>query len=599
LPPKIWTAWPLPADEVPRTGEQIGPTYLGARDTLRREEEAEPSHEIEDVLTSITLRLAKEAFHMRDWEEEEELPVGAMKGEADVDIDASKLDKHETGSGNEEESQHNSDADENGDQDQVAPLPPQDFRSSENVMHQTGWSQMDIDDDALPSGSEVGSSESELLENLPSREEILKRPEPPVLQPIITADDEKSRKLLHPTVRNTLSRLDELLMAMHHTRQSCFRYGSESDSQSEHDGAVVDDSDDGKKTGGNSRSSSKGPKRAVGRPRNIYDVSATVIEVSAHAGPDLTTQEPKKSKRGRPKQIHTPLEGETNTEMLVRIARKQKKPIRFIPLAPPDEQSSSPLKLSPSRSRRRSSSPSQSKVLLRLGLRDWSEVMGTAALVGYSPDVIARATQRCASLFGEGMKMRHLDLNSKENTDLVINYVPDAIPDLPVSENSGNESGDITIAIKHQKFRRRPSRKVGPLAVKSEPETPEDSSAENKFWCPYHDCIRHLQGFKRSDHVRSHLKRAHKLSNADVDKALQGSDDEIENGLHVDGFLKPLKKRPWRGLDGGRRSRSISTARKGRSKVVSEDDNEDESEFWDSAEDNTGREGDGKESKVE
>lgn len=46
--------------------------------------------------------------------------------------------------------------------------------------------------------------------------------------------------------------------------------------------------------------------------------------------------------------------------------------------------------------------------LARLGLRDWSDVLGTAAVVGWDSDVLARAGQRCARLFGEGMGFRTL-----------------------------------------------------------------------------------------------------------------------------------------------------------------------------------------------
>ena len=43
-----------------------------------------------------------------------------------------------------------------------------------------------------------------------------------------------------------------------------------------------------------------------------------------------------------------------------------------------------------------------------LGLRDWKDVIGAAAMAGFSAATIARATQRCADIFREGMDIRTL-----------------------------------------------------------------------------------------------------------------------------------------------------------------------------------------------
>ena len=41
-----------------------------------------------------------------------------------------------------------------------------------------------------------------------------------------------------------------------------------------------------------------------------------------------------------------------------------------------------------------------------LGLRDWSDVLGMAAVTGWNDDIVARASKRCAELFGENMLFR-------------------------------------------------------------------------------------------------------------------------------------------------------------------------------------------------
>ena len=60
---------------------------------------------------------------------------------------------------------------------------------------------------------------------------------------------------------------------------------------------------------------------------------------------------------------------------------------------------------SPSTSRGRSSTraPKRKK---KLRLRDWSDVIGLAAMKGFPPEVIARASERCAKLFDENMMFR-------------------------------------------------------------------------------------------------------------------------------------------------------------------------------------------------
>ncbi|KAJ5308970.1 hypothetical protein N7508_004349 [Penicillium antarcticum] len=44
----------------------------------------------------------------------------------------------------------------------------------------------------------------------------------------------------------------------------------------------------------------------------------------------------------------------------------------------------------------------------RLKLRDWSEVMGLASMMGFPSDVIMRTSKRCADLFGEDLEFRTL-----------------------------------------------------------------------------------------------------------------------------------------------------------------------------------------------
>jgi len=63
---------------------------------------------------------------------------------------------------------------------------------------------------------------------------------------------------------------------------------------------------------------------------------------------------------------------------------------------------------------------------MRIGLRDWSDVLGIAALQGWDGVVIDAAAKRCAALFGEGMDFRVLGAEGEEGEkEVVLRYGPE------------------------------------------------------------------------------------------------------------------------------------------------------------------------------
>ncbi|KAL6716755.1 hypothetical protein ACLMJK_006323 [Lecanora helva] len=82
---------------------------------------------------------------------------------------------------------------------------------------------------------------------------------------------------------------------------------------------------------------------------------------------------------------------------------------------------------------------------VRLGLRDWSEILGFASLVGWDPNVVNRAAARCASLFGEGMTFRTLKegyADFTECTYLPNENKPSRRPHNSAIENHSDSEGD-------------------------------------------------------------------------------------------------------------------------------------------------------------
>ncbi|EEP77895.1 predicted protein [Uncinocarpus reesii 1704] len=121
----------------------------------------------------------------------------------------------------------------------------------------------------------------------------------------------------------------------------------------------------------------------------------------------------------------------------------------------------------------------------RLGLRDWSDVLGIASMAGWSDPAVMRAARRCADLFEQNMVFRRLDegkvqLEQAEDGTAVWNYV----------ESGEDEDG---------------------LTVEDDQPTSKyiDKPRDYELFCPVEECKRHKQGFSRKWNLDQHLKKKH------------------------------------------------------------------------------------------
>ncbi|KAG4439541.1 hypothetical protein IFR05_004981 [Cadophora sp. M221] len=477
-PPKGWTAWPLPPEDVPRTGEQIGPTKPFEDYTFKAEEDDAPSRELEDILVGVTLKFAKERFESRD-EAEEKISKDKGKEKATAVLD----------------------------------------------------------DDMDSSGSEYHdpSNAKPVIKEAPKSSQAETQ-----MKPVVSADDERSRELLCPSIRHTLSKLDEVLMALHHARKTCHRY-SHSEAGTTDDESVAD-------TTFSEQGQDSPTKRPQGRPRkfaNLPNRSKTDTDPFVDLKPRKIDQadlfRTKTTNRGRPKKVYERLEGETQQEYLVRIAKIQKK---SLPVFAPPVEIKPPKSPSPRRGRERSKSVPARRATSeelrvsrrkKLGLRDWSEVLGVAALVGFDSEVLDRAARRCADLFGEGMvltKMAEVPFAEREGKDEVVRYVPELIPDfgddamvdLSSSDEDGGSESDA---------------RSGP-DIKPGIRTTSNRTMQLVF-CPIPACPRRIQGFKDLYAMKRHLQLGHKIQKEDIEDHILPSDEEMDGAVHIDGFLKPVK----------------------------------------------------------
>jgi len=461
---------------VPRTGEQIGPPKPFEEYTFKAEEDGAPSQELEDVLMAVTLKLAKERFESRKEALEEayiDKKEGKGKGKAKV-------------------------------------IPGDEMDSSASEYHDSS-----VDEDPIVKKTSQ-SAQPEMR-----------------IRPVVSADDERSRDLLRPSIRHTLSRLDEVLVALHHARKTCHRY-SHSEAGTTDDESVAD-----------TNHSEQGPdspsKRPVGRPRKFADLptrSKADIDPESQKLDQADLLRAKTTHLGRPKKVYERLEGETQEDYLVRVARLQKK---TLPVFAPPAEVKEPKFPSPSRGRGRSRSAPAKRATSeelresrrrKLELRDWSEVLGFAALVGFEPNVLDRAAKRCASLFGEGMLMRSMaevPFAAREGKDEVVRYEPELIPDLDENLLELSSSDDESTSDSELE----PDIKPG-IRTSSAP-------SRQAVFCPIEFCPRRVQGFRDMAAMKRHLERGHRIQKDEVEDYILPSDEEMEGAVHVDGFLKPVK----------------------------------------------------------
>lgn len=205
-------------------------------------------------------------------------------------------------------------------------------------------------------------------------------------KPVVMADDQRASEILRPTVQHMMSKLDDLLMGLHHARSS---YLSAEDSGSE------------------SQSQTSQRSTSRGRPqKGKWDVSKAEVDAEAsqdtpsHLDSDLDKHRPGRKKSGSNKRIQ-------HTRSASRRSRSQD-------------------------FRERKG---------RLGLRDWSDVVGIASMTGWNQHAVAGTTSRCVNLFGEGIKFRTLEEGKKIQEEHL--YLPGTSLPVPNAISKG-KSQDTT-----------------------------------------------------------------------------------------------------------------------------------------------------------
>jgi len=459
--------------------------------TFRRMERAVPSAALAEEIEACILRVAKERF----WKREE---IGE--------------DEQEEGSGSDEEGAG-------------------EVTSEEEEMDGNG--EEGINDGAGP-GRKSREATAELV-GVPS------------------ADDEVSSAILRPSVGDIIGKLEKTLLSLHNMMVATIQ-------------AVEDDEEDTDAGEGRKRRT----LRSLSRPRN---------------------------KGKRPRAPSEPLSITTENQDDSRHASPQKKlkPLSSSQLRPSDtfaiEEETDRTSLSPSlspspspmptqQSRDQSKSPNKpdhtehflqkhADRLLSLTPRDWRAVLGAASIAGFSPAVITRATQRCASLFKEEVDLTTLlDHTAQRDTKTTIR----PRPDYTLSSDEDNSDDELEETIRLRLQGRELTRAQDQLPHPSTPtsrqrsrtpasrRTPEgvstprsrsrsrSRSATPHLVCPYRTCQRSVAPFSKRSNLQRHIDKVHGGRGGEFEEV--DSEDEMEDGVHVDGFLRGVRiRKGWRGED--------------------------------------------------
>ena len=228
--------------------------------------------------------------------------------------------------------------------------------------------------------------------------------------------------------------------------------------------------------------------------------------------------------------------------------------------------------------------------------RDWSEVLGVALQVGWDTDVVERVLKRCKKLFNETIKFQRTtqsDANQEETSKAsgtrqsFNKSQPDerhdrhVVDEITGARQFGWACPETNCTKEQQIYYNRDEwlqhiqdthgYKYSGVETIVPLNMPKPSVDE--FPCPDPDCERHDWPYPKRWRLQAHLKRKHgrrmvsrastpisnpQLSDAD-DK---DENDELLNGVHVDGFLQPIPiPKNWRTYTKSTSSSSVASSR--------------------------------------
>lgn len=356
------------------------------------------------------------------------------------------------------------------------------------------------------------------------------------LKPVIMRDDDVATDVLLPSVRHIMTQLDQLLMGLHYARDS-YAYQSGLRRTRDLDSA---------------RPLTRGPQPKKSCPSTT----------------SLSENDPVREHSSRPK--------------LERSRDRSRSPPRKNP---------------------------RGRTRTHMTERDWGDVLGVASMTGWDSKTVSKAAHRCGTLFREGIKFRKLEENENDPIEKTFLPGDSYCPDLDSTDNEEIVEEERTSSPAHGGFgntddfswkfyctvdgcrrsshgfmdhnsAKRHFRRVHPgLNLPnwsqtterhelgqtdrpfSTPFSPGDEQERIKIYCPATSCRHYMvymngnrglkvrSGFADYRSFKRHMQKAHPglevPESPQVGKYGGESGAEIFGGVHVDGFLQPIKEAPW------------------------------------------------------
>ncbi|KAI5206429.1 hypothetical protein E4T39_02451 [Aureobasidium subglaciale] len=438
-PESDWTAWPLPPDVVPAGAEVFGrPNDPLDSFTLRNPRQATPAGNLRDQLHAVMLARAHQSWKASTARSSEaQNAVMVPVATPDRRSPARRRRTRSISAGPSSAPSSPSVADD---------LPPL-SSLDQSVVEQPSQTPADT-----PRDTSVKDEDEKIEDHNLTR-------------PVFSADDDRSHHLLDPTVNHILSKLDMLLLALHKSRQAHVhrpRDGDTSDSSAR--------SNSRSRSSPNKSSNKKSVKesdRASQNQTGIATLRQSRRTGSASASRPTSPQD----------LVMYDDSGEDETWEPEKTKRQSRSPSNRASSPEPDVQTTSPS------GKKRRNPP-------RPGLRDWSEVLGTASLIGWNPLVLERTRQRCSDIFGEDM---HLFT-------------------MPEYDDSSADEAELM----HQQS--------------------YIQSTQSASWrCPLTNCFRNMQPLDQGFRWREHMRKTHRYDNDQIAK--------LEQQLIKSGDIAPGTKR--------------------------------------------------------
>ncbi|KAI5268211.1 hypothetical protein E4T47_07808 [Aureobasidium subglaciale] len=556
-PESDWTAWPLPPDVVPAGAEVFGRPNDGLETfTLRNPRQATPTDNLRDQLHAIILARAHQSWKTSNDRRPEATGLMAVSvATPDRRSPARRARTRSVSAGPTSAPSSPSVADD---------LPPL-SSLDRSVVEQPVQNPADT-----PRESSVKDEDEKVEDKNPAR-------------PVFSADDDRSRRILDPTVNHIISKLDKLLLALHQSRQAHVhrpRDGDTSDSSAR----------------SNSRSRSSPNKSSNKKSVKKSDKASQSQTGIAPLRQSRRTGSASASRATSPQDlVMYDDSGEDETWEPEKTRRQSRSPSNRASSPEPDVQTTSPS------GRKRRNPP-------RPGLRDWSEVLGIASLTGWDPLVLERTRQRCSVLFKEDMDlftMPEHDDSSADEAELMhqqsyTRSTQSASWRCPLT-NCFRNMQPLDQGFRWREHMRKTHRYDNDQIAKLEQQliksgdiapgakrhhvlahNPRGWQPPDPLKCPHCSSSQHV--FAKVSRLLDHIRRGHKYDpriqgppeklsremaerDEDVDSQKSSSSDDdsdgyMVGGVHNDGFLQPvLRHAGSRGKDLEQRAKRANARR--------------------------------------